>query len=307
MQNSEPVIERALSPKAGPRAVRGAEADFAGGFQQIDIEQESRHWGITLRAVLIGFTIVILIAAAEPFNTFYRRNTALIGNHFPLAIVFSLLLLILVINPILKGLLPGSQLAPSELVVIFVLSYTCCCIPGTGLMRFWMTLLTGGFFYQVDHPDWVPMLQRVPVWLFPSTDGNSEIVQNFWRGFGSGGPAEGQWWAIISAWSGPMMVWGVFFLSVFAGSWCVVILLRRQWVENEKLAFPLAQIALEIMRPPEKGRLFNRLFRNKLMWATVGVVIFIHTLSALSSIFPDVPKIPLSLDLRPLFANFPWN
>ncbi|MDK1032366.1 MAG: hypothetical protein QGD94_10195, partial [Planctomycetia bacterium] len=304
---SERIVEEVPRFGMPPGEERGVEADFAGGFRKIDVEQESRHWGITLRAVLVGFAIVILIAAAEPFNTFYHRNTALIGNHFPLAVVFAMLLLILVVNPLLKGLLPGSQFAPSELVVIFTLSYVCCCIPGTGLMRFWMTLLTGGFFYQVNHPEWVPMLERVPAWLFPSTDGNSEIVQNFWRGFGSGEITWEVWQRLISAWSVPMLTWGIFFLSVFTGSWCVVMLLRRQWVENEKLSFPLAQIALEIMRPPERGLLFNRLFRNKLLWITVGIVIFIHTLTALSSIFPYVPKISLKLDLTQQFSNFPWN
>jgi len=225
-----------------------------------------------------------------------------------MSVVFLLLLLILVINPLLGFLVRRWQFSAAEHVVIFGLVYTACCIPGAGLMRYWMVLLTRGFFAVHEHPLWATIFNDVPDWLFPTKDPNSPVVEKFWRGFGASETISWQTWSeLASAWLVPFLTWGIFLFAVFICMWCLAALLRRQWVENEKLSFPLAQVALEIIRPPPKGRLVNDLFRNKLLWIGVGLVIFIHATGVLNKWMPNVPAIPITYSVGRLFSNAPWN
>ncbi|MDK1030448.1 MAG: hypothetical protein QGD94_00400, partial [Planctomycetia bacterium] len=308
MPNEELLEQMPHSTKSASTQI---EATFAGGFEQIDVRQESRRSGITLRAVIVGFLIILFIAIAEPYNAWFKGSTYLIGNHFPSIVIFMLLILILLVNPLLKLARPGSQFAPSELVVVFMLTYGICSIPGSGLIRYWLTLLTGGFFFTSEHPDWADKIfnqVHLRDWVFPSTDPDSLVIQKFWRGFGENQDVPWETWReIISAWTWPFLAWGALFALIFLCMWCLASLLRKQWVENEKLSFPLAQVALEIMRPPEKGKLVNNLFRNKLLWIGTGIVVLGYGLQVLNKFVPSVPVIPIERGLDQLFANAPWN
>lgn len=283
----------------------GADESFVGGFRQIDVNEEVRRPGITVRAVAIAFAGITLIALLEPYNFSYKFNASLIGNHFPMSVAFILLFLILLANPVLKLLHSGWQFASSELIVIFGMIYTACCIPGAGLMRYWMMLLTRGFFNIHEHPEWQGMFDGLPAWLFPSRDPKSPIVDAFWRGLDESHNLG--WFDIARAWLTPFLAWGIFFFAVFLCMWSIAVLVRKQWVENEKLSFPLAQVALEIIRPPRQGRLLNELFRNRILWLGVGIVVVIHALAVLNANFPNIPAIPIAFNKSELFANFPWN
>ena len=50
-------------------------------------------------------------------------------------------------------------------------------------------------------------------------------------------------------WLGPFLAWLVFMMTLYFVMVCMLVLLRKQWVENEKLAFPLTILPLEMTRP----------------------------------------------------------
>ena len=49
-------------------------------------------------------------------------------------------------------------------------------------------------------------------------------------------------------WRGPLLRWGMLFLSIFLFLMCIAEWLRRKWVDRENLAFPLVEIADNIIR-----------------------------------------------------------
>ena len=45
-----------------------------------------------------------------------------------------------------------------------------------------------------------------------------------------------------------------------------MVIVRRQWVEHERLVFPLTQVPLEMLQSPQLGRILGSLFRKPLLW-----------------------------------------
>ena len=87
------------------------------------------------------------------------------------------------------------------------------------------------------------------------------------------GLLRGQW---MSAWIKPGLTWGVFMFALYGAMICMVALVRRQWVENERLAFPLAQIYLTLLEQPERGKFFAPILRRSAFWIPFAAVFLVH-------------------------------
>jgi hypothetical protein len=86
-----------------------------------------------------------------------------------------------------------------------------------------------------------------------------------------------------------------------------VLIVRRQWTENERLAFPLATIYTAIIEPPEPGRAMNRLFSNRMFWIAFGIIFAVHSCNALQGYWPKYfPEIPVRYNFNTIFSNEPW-
>ena len=73
-----------------------------------------KPYSLTSRSVLIGLLGVIIQCLVTPYNDFLVGSTYLAGNHLPIAVVFSLTVLILVVNVLLKRIKSGMQLSVVE-------------------------------------------------------------------------------------------------------------------------------------------------------------------------------------------------
>lgn len=288
---------------------------FVGGIERIDAALPAQRRGPTWRSMLIGFASVAVLSLLEPFSQNVFENTPLIGNQFPVAVVFFIIFLVLVVNPILSLLSsrfsqPGSgpshrvsafvrPLSPAELVVIVTMMLSACAVIWSGFHRFWAHQLVAPFYYQQPHPRWEPLVRSLPSWLVPSADPeNGEIVRSFFAG-----GADVPW----GPWLVTALMWSPFVLAFFVGCFFMVALFRRQWEEAEKLSFPLAAIAMEMLRPPAPGRRVNDLFRSKLFWWSLGIVVGFQMLYGLHAYCPSFPEVVFKYDLNSALATPPWQ
>ena len=77
------------------------------------------------------------------------------------------------------------------------------------------------------------------------------------------GPAEG---IPYGTWVLPMLHWAVFLLALYVAMVCLAVIFRRQWMERERLAYPIAQVPLAMIRGEHEHTLVNRFFKNPAMW-----------------------------------------
>ncbi len=197
--------------------------------------------------------------------------------------------------------------SPAELIVIMTMMLAVCAIPTSGFHRYWAQEQIAPFYLLAANPMWADVIGYLPSWLVPSTDPeNKPIVYDFYQG-GVSIP----WYA----WWRPTLYWSLFIVPMFLGVFFMVAVFRRQWAEHEKLSFPLAIISLELLRPPEKGRLLNSLFRSKLLWSVAAVVIILQLWYGLRIYHPEIPRPPYigwpldfpGYNLWPAFADEPWR
>jgi hypothetical protein len=123
-------------------------------------------------------------------------------------------------------------------------------------------------------------LPAVPNWFSPT---DAVAVDGFFLGRTT--VPWSLWWTSLGAWGG-------FFLALFLANLFLVLLLKRQWIANERLTFPVAQIPLEAVREDTAG--VGRLSTATMFWIGFAAVTLLNLQYRLPDIFPSLPSINLN-------------
>jgi hypothetical protein len=242
---------------------------------------------------------VVFLCFLTPYNDYYIRNTFASGNHFPIGSFFLFTLAVLGLNPILYRVQRQSALTPTELITIWTMMIVASGIPSSGYLRYHLFMLTAPFYYASPENDWANLfLHYLPDWLVVK---DPKAARTFYEGIEQGDLIP---WA---EWVRPAVLWTVYLLTTLFVLYCIATILRRQWVERERFAFPLVQLPIEMVEPPEVGRGLNAFLRNRVMWAGFAVPVFLHALNGLHAHFPTMPHIPLYFFPDRYLTERPWS
>ena len=241
---------------------------------------------MTWRAFLIGLAAVALIGAVTPWNDFDKGNTFFTGNHFPAGAVAILLVLTLVVNVGLKlarravqspadpHVLPARRawaLTHGELMLVWCMMIVSCTVPASGLMRYWFSICASPAYYsaRADLPYKERVLKDVPRDLVLTKDPKSVAAKRFFDGMPPGEDARIPW----VPWLRPMVAWGVFILLFYLATFFANGLLRKQWVDTERLIFPLARVPMEFTEDAGQPGLLGGVARNKWFLGGAGLTL----------------------------------
>ncbi|HJP32445.1 MAG TPA: DUF6785 family protein [Candidatus Latescibacteria bacterium] len=239
--------------------------------------------GVSRRAVLIGLLFCLAIAVGEPYGILVVGGSPLTADFSTGAAIFLFFVLTLVVNPLAR-LVTGSGLRRGELATVHIMMIVAAAIPSWGFTLNLIPLLGGFFYYATPENGWALTIQEnLPPWLLPDDPGR---FRTLFEGVGDGQAAP---WA---QWLQPLLMWWLFICSVYFATLCLLVILRRQWVERERLLFPLAILPLQMSGDGEGGRL-PAFFRSKVMWVGFLVPTCINTVNALHSYFHYIPRIEL--------------
>jgi hypothetical protein len=269
---------------------------------------------LSLRAIALGLAGVVAINLLTPFNNYVVANTDLIGNHLPLGMLLVFVFVVLVINAPLTKWLPAWALSRRELGLAMAMTLVGCAVPSVGLMRYLPGHLAAFWHYSATEAETKQLMTRLdlPDWLFPTAVGDRDresVSRDFFLAGGvtdrsvAGRLAAVPW----AAWIAPAVSWGIFLVGLWGSVLCIAVIMRRQWVENERLPFPIASVCTSLIEPPERGRVLNDLLRSRGFWIAVGLVFFAHMLTGLHKYQPTYfPRFQLRWNLTSLFAEPPW-
>ncbi|MBR4418023.1 MAG: hypothetical protein IKS67_14690, partial [Victivallales bacterium] len=90
---------------------------------------------MSIRSVIIGFLGVIALCGFTFFNDMVIRGTFLVGNFLPISILGTVILVVLIGNPLLRLFGQKAPLTGKELAVIVGMILFVCFIPGRGFMH----------------------------------------------------------------------------------------------------------------------------------------------------------------------------
>ena len=243
--------------------------------------------GLTIRAVGIGVVLSIL-SCIWAIHTSYNANSSLITiSHIPIAALFPFVLTVFLLNPAIKFLSPRRGLSPQELIIIFFLVFTASSIPGWAFSSYWLGVISGPLYFASPENRWVEtFFQYLPDWLIVS---NYSSVAWFYEGLPDGESMLWQFWVT------PLFWWSLFFLAIFLVGASLIVILRKQWIEHERLVFPLAQIPLAMIKVDREESLLPAITGNRFFWIGFGTALGVLFWQMLSffNVLPEITILAL--------------
>lgn len=92
---------------------------------------------------------------------------------------------VLILNPILKLLMPGRAFTRQEIIVIFFLVLTASAIPGWAFSTYALSVVSGPFYFASVENRWMALFfEYLPSWLIVSDQ--NEAVTSFFEGLPAG-------------------------------------------------------------------------------------------------------------------------
>ncbi len=240
----------------------------------------------------LGAVITAFFCAVTPYNNVQLQNSPLAGGHFPVAAFATLFVFAAFYNPIARRIHPRASLSAHELFLLWAMVAVSTGIAYTGLFRTFLVNITSpAWFSSTGTPIGKLLSSLAPKSLFPS---DPEIIQTLYRGLPEG--RDMTWWEVFrkipwSYWSVPFLGWGAFILFVYAAFFGMVGLFSHQWIENEKMNFPLLRVPQVLGEESEQGRLW-RFFMHKYFLVGLAIPVILHLFNGLHTLYPHVPQIP---------------
>lgn len=287
IEENKPVPEPAMT---GPEEAPGGEPPRVG-----------QTHGLTPRALALGLLLVPALCAWNVYCDVVAQATEMAVLSLSIGVVFALLVLLL-LNGVLKSLAPRLAFTPGEMLFVYAIQAVSIGISGVGMTQFLCMGLANVFHYSDEETRWAqyyqPLLRR---WAFP----DPAALPEFYDGHSTLLTA-----SHLRGWLSPILVWSSFLLALLAVMFCLSALLRRRWVDHERLTFPLVVVPLTLVN--EKSR--RALLRSRVFWLGFVSALVVENLAAFAHLFPGIPFLPLKpsdprLDLTDLFSSLPppWN
>lgn len=259
-----------------------------------------RRGAPTVRALVVGTVCVALTALVVMQAEMVLASLRVGYLQFP-PVALGLLLIVVLVNRGLKALWARLGLSSSDLLIVYSMMLVAALVSSHGIVEKWIPLLVSMKYAQNNTNAWHqkfdphirpslvpydvrdPAKQDVAEWYFNKMPRGASVPWNLWVT--------------------PLLNWLVIIALVVFAFLCLTAILRRQWVDNEKLSFPLAQLPLEIAGD-ETSHTF---FRNGLMWLGAALPLIVYGIKGLHQVLPTVPDVTTQLNLTDYVTTPPYN
>ncbi len=241
---------------------------------------------IRMKAYLIGALLSVAVIFMAHYSISIVHGSHLAIDHMPAGGIFVFFILVLILNPVLGLIRRTYELSPQELLIIYIMLLVTSSITTMGLGAQLLPIMAAPFYYATPENRWAELVQpHLRGWMHPSGE---RTIQHFFEGLP---PGEGIPWG---AWFQPLIAWFVLVFALYMVMLFLMVILRKQWVEKEKLTYPLVQLPLEMVRTDDSKSRIKPLFRSKLFWFAVFIPLTISSINALHSYFHFIPGIQLA-------------
>lgn len=242
---------------------------------------------ITPRALIVGMICAAILGVADPYTNMIIKGSYLGSNFTPVGVVFLFAVVVGVVNTALGGANPRLALTPGELAVVYVMSLIASAIPSYGLTEVLLPAMASMYYATPENRWLTDIAPNVEPWLMPQ---DPEAIRSFFEGLPQGQSIP---WDV---WMTPLTAWLSFVLVLYFVIFCMTVILRKQWIERERLVFPLVKLPTEMIDPgdPQDRSPLAPFFRNKFMWMGFAIPFFINGWNAVHNYIYFFPLIDLA-------------
>lgn len=250
--------------------------------------------GVSWRAILIG----LILIWPNAWWIYMMEIVRYSGHPTTISLFFNsvlILLALIALNGFFRRVAPRLMFSQAELLTVYIMINISSALVSHDFIQVLVPGMTHPFFFANTTNQWSKLIvPYMKPWLSVR---NKQALDGFYLGNDNFfAPDNLRWWIT------PIACWSAFIIVMVMSMLCLVMLLRKQWTERERLAYPLVQLPLDMTQPGAP------LFRDRLMWIGFALAGGIDFWNGWSYLFPQLPMIPTkSIDLTHVFTTRPWN
>lgn len=250
----------------------------------------SRPNHTTWRAIALG----LLLAIPHSYFSIQTPTPSTVSLIYPVIINLTLLV---VLNLALKRWLSRLAFSQGELLTIYTMLSLAVAISGHDVMHVLAPLLGHAFWFATPENEWSSLFFRyLPRWLVVD---DMRVLEGLYEGNDSFYN-----WSYIKTWLTPVFWWAMFLFALMLVMLGINTLIRKQWMENERLAYPIIQLPLAITRDGGSGKFF----RSRILWIGIAIGGGINLINGLHTFIPTIPLLPIrTVELGRYFTEKPMS
>ena len=256
---------------------------------------------VTARAIALGAALTLVLVVTNPYLAFivdyWTVGSGAILNG-PVAALFLLVLA----NGLIKRLWPARAFSRTELLFAYAIAIVPVSLAQAGGLPYIAATTTLPVYMATPENGWATLvLPHMPAWLQLS---EPSYATWFWEGLP---PGAGVPW---QAWRQPLLGWGAFTCALVAALFCLSALVRKDWIEGQRLTFPIVDVPLAITGDAPVPSFRSSLLNNRLFWIGFAVPALYLISDWLNLIYPSFPAVRLhDIEVGRFFAgmSLPWN
>ena len=232
---------------------------------------------MTLRSAVLGIVVVMAIVMGAPYSIWMVRSSEITWSYFPTSAGFCFVVILLA-NALVRWARPAWALRPAELAIIVIMGLAATGIP-TFIVGTLLAIISSPYYGATPENDWAGNIHPyLPDWIVPRADGDA--MRWFYEGLPKGQALP------FDVWIGPLFWLLSLILTVYFACFCLVVIFRRQWVEHERLVFPLMEMPRLLI--DDDGR---AIVRSKVFWIGAAIPLGMILFNIIGSFYIGFPKI----------------
>ncbi len=258
---------------------------------------------VTVRSLATGLVLAIILNIWVTYGTYILHTSRMSVSHLPISALALFLFVTFLYNPVARGISKRAAFTGRELALIFCILLISSLIPGKAFVSYFLTIISTPFYFAQPENQWADLFfPFLPEWLVASNQNNA--MGWFYEGLPPGGSVPWSPWIIPVTW------WMSFFIAVFVVGACIAAIFRKQWVEYERLTFPLVQVPLELIAGDQTAGRWPKLVYDRLFQIgfVLALAIALWNIVSFAHIVPQLPVgtfFETPLQLSPLFPSIP--
>lgn len=244
---------------------------------------------LSARSVALGLVLAAAIAVWTPYTNYVMHGPRLTLGHMSFAALLAFFVVVFFVQIPLRAWFPKWSFTASELSVVFFLCLVSSTIPGKAFVDYFLGILASPHYYANAENRWVDVFfPYLPEWLV--VGGTQDAARIFYEG-------AGQTFAMWIDWIIPLFWWLCMLAALFIVMTCVAVIFRRQWVEHERLAFPIVQIPTMLIAQTTGQNRIPGFLKNRYFQVGFGITFALLAWNCLSY-FGSLPPIPIGANFR---------
>jgi len=200
-------------------------------------------------------------------------------------------------NAVIKRRLPALAFTQAELLMVYAMLAISTALGGHDMIPGLVAMMAYPYHFANNSNGWEQtFFAYLPKWAIVS---DKAMLKPLFEGKSSlyvGGH--------IATWLAPVGFWMLFITALALVMMCINTIVRKQWIEHERLTFPIVQLPVAMTEPT------GAIWRSRLFWIAFGIAFGLELINGISMYVPSIPMFNMTErdhDLAAGLITRPWN